>query len=281
MGESNIIEVKNLMDLKSVMKTQSRIILGLTLPNTPNESKVMIRKFLKRKAAIFPLIMFVYMEVADEYRTTSLNILQGDDMIYPKVYHISNTDKGCELGVTVLEANNESINESFNNVEKYYINDMKLFKQRAENIKRDKELNRKQYVVDSDDNNNNNENNDSLVGDNYNTDNQSHISDDDNFNNTFDEPHKSNNHVNDNKKNKNNNELKSGEIALDPLLEKQKNIEKFAILNKKYSDMKLDFVRNIAKRKKIESELDKKKLAIKKKEDDPKAYRKKLRKTGT
>ena len=85
---SNIVEVKNVSDLKHIVGKNMTVILGLVLPSTDNKTKVMIRKFLKRKSEKFPLLTFVYMEVSNKDRVSSLNILQGDDDDYPKVYHI-------------------------------------------------------------------------------------------------------------------------------------------------------------------------------------------------
>ena len=120
MSICNIYEVTTLEDLKSLMESNVTVILGLTCSNTPNSTKAMIRKFLKRKSEKFHLITFIYMHVSDDHRNTgSLNILKGDN--YPKVYHIRNNN---QVLVSVEDADYEGIYESFNQVEKYYIKEM-------------------------------------------------------------------------------------------------------------------------------------------------------------
>lgn len=176
---SNIFEVKNLEDLKTLMESNVTVILGLTCTSTDSKTKVMIRKFLKRKSEQFNLITFIYMNVSDEYRTTgSLNILKGDN--YPKVYHIRNSN---QVLVSIEDADYEGIYESFSQVEKYYLKEMEDFK------------------------NNSNK--------------SSHNS----------EPEK---HV-------------------DPKIEKQKQLEKLVYLNSRYDNMKLDLIKEIRRRKKLES----------------------------
>ena len=50
MSKSNIIEVTNLRDLKTVMMSHVTVVLGLTVPSVHSSLKCMIRKFLKRKS---------------------------------------------------------------------------------------------------------------------------------------------------------------------------------------------------------------------------------------
>lgn len=120
MSIRNIYEVTTLEDLKTLMESNVTVILGLTCSNTPNSTKAMIRKFLKRKSEKFHLITFIYMHVSDDHKNTgSLNILKGDN--YPKVYHIRNSN---QVLVSVEDADYEGIYESFNQVEKYYTKEM-------------------------------------------------------------------------------------------------------------------------------------------------------------
>lgn len=117
---TNIFEVKKLNDLKSIMQTCVTVIVGFTLPETPRETKIMIRKFLKNKAKIFKLITFIYMEVTDEDRNT-LSILKGDKSEFPKIFHIRD---GNKIFVSVNSADQESIYQSFSEVENYYLEEM-------------------------------------------------------------------------------------------------------------------------------------------------------------
>lgn len=129
MNRKNIMEVTTLSDLKHVMMSYVTIILGLTLPSTEYETKISVRKFLKRKSEKFPLLTFVYMEV--KYNDLDkLNILKSSDDAYPLIYHIRG---GNQILVSVSGANEETMYGSFDDVEKYYIEEMKNFQKKINN----------------------------------------------------------------------------------------------------------------------------------------------------
>lgn len=175
---NNIFEVKNLEDLKTLMETNVTIILGLTSDKNDNNTKVMIKKFLKRKSEQFPIITFIYMYVSEDYKNNaSLNILKGDN--YPKIYHIRNNN---QILVSVEDADYESIYESFSQVEKYYLKEMENFK-------------------------NNEHTNTSIVSD----------------------------------------------YHIDPKIEQQKRLEKLVCLNNRYDNMKIDLIKEIKRRKQLET----------------------------
>ena len=71
-------------------------------------------------------------------------------------------------------------------------------------------------------------------------------------------------------------QYEQNKIHNDPIIEKKKNMEKLILLNKKRDDMKIDLVKEITKRKKIEVKLEKK--TNENKNDEDKNYRKNLRK---
>ena len=121
MSRTNILEVVNLQDLKSIMMSHVTVVLGLTIASTSTADKIMIRKFLKRKAERLPLVTFVYMEVQDGDRGT-INVLKGDNATYPKMYHIRG---GNNILVSVDAMNQESMYESFSEAEPHYIEEMK------------------------------------------------------------------------------------------------------------------------------------------------------------
>ena len=194
MSKSNIIEVKKLSVLKEIMETRLTVILGFTIPHTPDKMKIIIRRFLKRKSEIFPLITFIYMEVLDNDRS-SLNILKGEPEDYPKIYHIRG---GNNILVSVQAATEETLNESFEAAEPFYL----------------KEMNEKE-----------------------------------------------NNSEEETKKN----------LEQD----KKKNLEKLVLLNKMCDDVKLNTIKDISMRKKLESIIDKNKDSN---VDDGKEYRKNIRK---
>lgn len=288
------------------------VIAGFTTPTTPQDLKVFIRKFLKRKSEQFPLITFVYMEVSDSDRNT-LNILRGNLSDYPRIYHIRG---GNNIMVAVDSANEETITESFKQVEKLYIDEMKAFRQHMKNKTKN---NNNPHINNDDEKIESCDDNDKLISD-----------DSDDVNNKpVVQPSKkqvnskqvqvknitTKNIPNNNPKTQKNvprmnndeeeeyhlvsndqaptNQNQSDPVSenqnqsdpvlenqnqSDPILEKKKNLEKLVLLNKKCNEMKLGMVKEIARRKKIEGTIDKKNEA-EKKNDDGKEYRKSLRKT--
>ena len=112
MSRSNIWEVTTFSDLGTVLKSNVTVILGLTIASTPNSTKAMIRKFLKKKSIKFPLLTFVYMEVTREIMG-KLNILKNNPESYPIIHHIRN---GNTILLTVENADQEGVYESFASV---------------------------------------------------------------------------------------------------------------------------------------------------------------------
>lgn len=217
---TNIFEITNLVDLKNIMMSKVTVIAGFTVPSTPDKLKIFIRRFLKRTAEKFPLLTFIYMEVSDENRTT-LNILKGSIEDYPKIFHIRG---GNTVLVSVNSATEETVVDSFKQVEKYYINEMKQFNSNHSQTQNE--------LLDND------------------------LSDDTQSEEPQIKP-----------------QIKPQDV-LDPKLEKKMNLEKLVILNKKSDDLKIEMVKEIAKRKKMEVKLEKKPS-----DDDGKEYRKSLRKS--
>jgi hypothetical protein len=207
MSKGNILEVENLIDLKTIMQTCMTVVVAFTIDKTPNEMKKIVRKFLKRKSEIFPLITFVYMKVREQDRHT-LNILKGTDDQFPMVYHIR---KGNEILVNCQGADKQMLNDSFDEVEKYYIDEMMEFKNRL----------KKQNKTDPTDPDDPNDDHDQPQPD---------------------QPAEP-----------------TQPVPPNPELEKKKKLEKLVLLNKTCDDMKIGLIREVAKRKKIEENIEKKK----------------------
>lgn len=272
MSRSNILEVTNLSVLKEIMESCVTVILGFTTPETPKDLKVLIRKFLKRKAERFPLITFVYMEVSDRDRQT-LNILRGEPKDYPKIYHIRG---GNNILVAVESADEEKINESFAAAEQFYVKEMKAFQKKI------KEENTKGNTSDTPISDKRDDDDDFEIS----------ISDEDKPKNPItkssqkqnnkqpeqDEQDVENSQNGQNKQNSMAIQPEESLTQLNPVMEKKKNLEKLVLLNKTSDNMKLDLIKNVAKRKKLESVVEKKKEE-EKKVDDGKEYRKSVRKT--
>lgn len=258
MSRSNILEVTNLTDLKSIVGTCVTVILGFTTPETPSERKIMVRKFLKRKAEQFPLIKFVYMEVSDEDRKT-LSILGGSVKDYPKIHHIRD---GRNCLIEISNADEESMNDSFKAVEHIYIAERRLFQAALEANKKSGNLeqpNRKSKKYQT--------NNDMMINDQPTNDQLTNPLDD--------EDNEGNDTRINQSRDKNSHDDPITHVQLDPMLEKKKILEKLFLLNKKRESIELELLEEITKRKRLEESAEKKRSA-KKKVDENKEYRKNL-----
>lgn len=299
MSRSNILEVTNLSDLKEIMESCVTVILGFTTPETPKDLKVFIRKFLKRKAERFPLITFVYMEVSESDRKT-LNILRGEPKDYPKIYHIRG---GNNILVAVEAADEEKINESFAAAEQFYVKEMKAFQKKLKEETANRGKSGKTDEEDTPISDKRQEDTDDC---------EISLSDEDKpkkpaqksvqkptqqnpqgkkqpMQQPQDEPddqdeeqetaqNRPKGGSGPNKQNSMAIQPEEPLSQLNPVMEKKKNLEKLVLLNKKSDEMKLDLIKDISKRKKLESIVEKKKEA-EKKVDDSKEYRKSVRKT--
>jgi hypothetical protein len=104
----------------------------------------MVRKFLKEKSKLFPLIQFLYMELSEEQiDTTKLEIVSKDYDSYPLVYHIRD---GNKILCGVESADYESTYESFDEVAPYYKKEMEDFAESTNN-KRKKKTKRAKVVI--------------------------------------------------------------------------------------------------------------------------------------
>jgi len=244
------------------------------------------------------------MEVSDADRKT-LNILRGNLEDYPKMYHIRG---GHDILVEVKAATEETITGSFKEVEGLYVKEMKAFQ---------KHLKEQQDALDNEDDSDDepqpklqsktqpkpqpktqpkpqpkpqprsqpknqsksqpiqfknittkqvrqpDDSDDILIQD---QDERIDVDMDRNYN----EPDQQQDCQQDNQD-------CQPQSGVDPVLEKKKNVEKLVFLNKKCDELRLNMVKDIAKRKKMEAVIEKKKAA-EKKNDDGKEYRKNLRK---
>jgi hypothetical protein len=278
MNIQNIFEVETLAGLKDIMESCVTVISAFTVESTPLNMKRFIRQFLKRKSESFPLLTFVYMKVSEEDRDT-LNILKGDDEDFPKVYHFRN---GRTILVEVKSASESDIVDSFKAVEKYYIEEMRVFQKEMSKRGTKKQTNEDESdeQIEIGDENQEEDDGERLNGatdeDDEEQPKRKHI-----------DPKtvKGKKNVKEQEQQENTNKNMSlpdmkipvEPAEIDPALEKKKNLEKLVLLNKKSDDVKLEMVKDITKRKKMEIALDNKKKK-EEKGDDGKEYRKNIKK---
>lgn len=216
----NCYEVTNLIDLREVIESNVTVILGLTTCRTTDNEKIMIRKFLKRKSELFPMLTFVYMEVSDAIlRGNVPGIIKKHKDMYPVVYHIRD---GNQILVEIEKADYDAVYGSFNDVEGYYIREYREYQ----------DLMRKKH------NNQNTPNSDTELDDI--PDNSSYIDQDqiDQINTQI--PN-------------NMNQIQTQD-QVNPELEKRRTLEKLVLLNEKYDELKINLFNEIKQRKKSEAE---------------------------
>lgn len=118
---NNIHQVVDFTQLKTIVSSNPTVVLGLVCPTTSKSDKIMIKKFLKRKSEIYSLIQFVYFDLTkSDIENTGLEIVYKDYDAYPLVYHIRDHNKiACEVVCATID----SLKESFEALEPYYIKD--------------------------------------------------------------------------------------------------------------------------------------------------------------
>lgn len=130
MSSQNIHQVADFSQLKQIVTTNMTVIIGMVCYSTSHESKVMIKKFLKRKSELYPLIQFVYMDLSvDQVENASLSIIPNHAEKYPIVHHIRD---GNNIVCTVPSAIKEDVYESFEQLAKYYKKEMLEFQANVE-----------------------------------------------------------------------------------------------------------------------------------------------------
>jgi len=112
----NIWQVDMFSDLVNFLKNGSKkfIVLSLVLPNTKSDIRSCIKKFIKRKAEIFPNVTFLFYTVQPQ-DFNKISFIKNDINVYPKMCYIYN--------ITEMEVEVESIDcydvleESFEAIE--------------------------------------------------------------------------------------------------------------------------------------------------------------------
>lgn len=140
----NIWEIVNVNDLIKILKKNEKkfVIVAITLDSTPKSTVKILKKFLLHYSKIYHNLTFLYYK-ADLKDLNKLNLLNKNTDEYPFVYHIYDT---TEIFVTINRANEQTIYEAFNAVEKHYKKDlhdntMNQDKQSESNIKINENIN--------------------------------------------------------------------------------------------------------------------------------------------
>lgn len=129
MSSRNIQQVADFSQLKQIVMSNMTVIIGMTCDSTPTASKYMIKRFLKRKSEMFPLIQFVYMDLSSaQVAKANLSIVSNDIDEYPIVHHIRD---GNNIVCTVPCASEQDVYDSFDELAVYYKKEMKEFQKKV------------------------------------------------------------------------------------------------------------------------------------------------------
>lgn len=114
---TNIKNIANLIELKSILESNTNVILGISEPETSCDKISILQQFLEEKSELYPHISFVYMKYFLDKECNELNIFPREKHEYPLLYHIMH---GNNILVAVTNANKRSLNESFDIVKNVY-----------------------------------------------------------------------------------------------------------------------------------------------------------------
>jgi len=253
MSQTNIWEAVTLIDLATLIRTNLTVILGLTLPETDDRDKQMIRKFLKEKSKHFPLITFVYMEVPSNCMG-KLGIINKDKSTYPILYHIRD---GNKVMTTIENADEAGIYEDFAETEAFYVREMIKFQKLVES-QNDKSKTKKKAGEVSEDTDISDQNVDQTISESVTNvkKNESGVDKKIGLNKKIDAKSKDDNKVLIKQK---------SDIDNEAQIEKKKNAEKALVISKKLNETKMGIYKEVERRKKLEMELLNKEISDDKK----------------
>jgi len=121
----NIWQVDLFSDLVGFLKNGNTnyIVLSLVIKNTPSNIKAIIKKFIKRKAEMFPNVMFLFYTVQPQ-DINKICFIKDDPDLYPIVCYIETMSNEVMISVEGIDGI-ESLDESWNMVEKKFISNLK------------------------------------------------------------------------------------------------------------------------------------------------------------
>lgn len=241
MSNRNIHQVTDFSQLKKIVSENLTVIIGMVCPTTPIESKVMIKKFLKRKSELYPLIHFVFIDLTEkQIQTTRLEIVSDDYDDYPLIYHIRD---GNKVLCRVESADPETTYESFDEVAPYYRKEMEEFSKSQSKSTNQKRPKKAKVILNI-----------------SNSDSESEIEIDRTQNLSLDKESNGSNKLNPDTANNVN-----GKEELDPQTKAAIEREKFYALEKEFTNMQKKFFEEAKYRIKIEKEAEAEEEAAKKK----------------
>lgn len=131
----NIWQVDMFSDLVGFLKNGGAdyIVLSLVIKNTPSDIRSTIKKFIKRKAEVFPNIMFLFYTVQAQ-DVGKINFLKGTLDSYPMMCYIKTATNEVMTYVEGIDGI-EPLDECWSMVEKAFIANLKNTQQNSQQNK--------------------------------------------------------------------------------------------------------------------------------------------------
>ena len=144
MSYKNLAEVHYAGGILKLLRNNTTrfAILVVTLESTPDVVKVTFRRWLKTKSKQFSNVLFIYFCAStNDIKDSELNLLSKNVDGFPYVYHLVDAK---HILVEVENANNETINSSFDEVKHHYIKDLQ--EQKKDEEISDNECDKSEYA---------------------------------------------------------------------------------------------------------------------------------------
>lgn len=125
----NIWQVDAFNDLVGFLKntTTDYIVLSLIINSTKPDMRALIKKFIKRKAEIFPNVMFLFYTVQPE-DINKISFIKGTKDSYPMMCHIKTSSNEVMTFVEGIDGI-EPLDDCWSIVEPHFIANFKKYKQ--------------------------------------------------------------------------------------------------------------------------------------------------------
>ena len=245
MEQNNLWELIKFDDLLKKLRdgTDKFIVLVITLDETSESIKTMLRKFIKEKSKIYPKVNFLYYKAQKSVLGKLERMFERDVSQYPALFHIFDISRILQMELKI--DCREVLEPMFKKMHEPYLMGETYIQQQQ----------RQQKQLEQ-------EENDNIDDADYDNNDEQPYSSDENK-----KPGKKNNTANNEKqnaeKNQENNQIANSDQQYtqsikDPQLEQKKRIEKYKLLSEKKQEYFLDFWDDIRKRKKDEEKKKKK-----------------------
>ncbi len=236
----NLLHIANRDHLISyLLDTKEKfVVLALVLIDTPDQTKVIIRKHIKEKSKLYPNVIFLYCSLKKDDCGKVWNLLPEDESKYPIICHVYDIEK--KLGEVFKFKDRSSLSGSeflFTKFHDYYINFNPHAKQKQEEIKQQQNQQNQHQTSTISDQDKQKQDNENVY------DNENNVEDDEFYN------------ISGNEIKKQNTQQIQEVYKPDIATERKKLIEKINFIKQAAEEFKTSFIKDIQKRKEKEIKL--------------------------